>query len=141
MAWQVTALRRHLVCASRIIQAGNALFIGKDEAYIMNRRKKEKSMLRKEGNVYVLDVLVKVPSGVVPPTVYKPRGGRRNQPGYKRERTEERVRFDLMAGQVCVEGWSRRIETVSPQHDEHCGCQFECDSVFECEKATGATLS
>ena len=33
--------------ASHIIQAGNDLFIGKDEAYIMNRKKKEKSILRK----------------------------------------------------------------------------------------------
>ena len=31
-----------------------------DEAYIMNRQKK-KSVLRKEGNVYVLDLFVKVP--------------------------------------------------------------------------------
>ena len=31
--------------ASHIIQAGHDLFIGKDEAYIMNRKKKEKSML------------------------------------------------------------------------------------------------
>ena len=43
--------------ASHIIQAGNDLFIGKNEAYIMNRKKKDKSALRKEGNVYVLDVL------------------------------------------------------------------------------------
>ena len=37
-------------------------FIRKDEAYIMNRKKTEKSMLRKEGNVYVLDLFVRVPS-------------------------------------------------------------------------------
>ena len=52
--WQVAE-----VSASHIIQAGNDLFIGKDEA--MNRRKKEKSLLRKEGNVHVLDLFVKVP--------------------------------------------------------------------------------
>ena len=45
--WQVADVRRPLVSASHIIQAGNDLFIGKDEAYIMNRKKKEKSMLRK----------------------------------------------------------------------------------------------
>ena len=43
--WQVADVRRLLVSASHIIQAGNDLFIGKDEAYIMNR--KEKSMLKK----------------------------------------------------------------------------------------------
>ena len=45
--------QRPLVPASHIIQAGSDLFIGKNEAYIMNRKKKEKSALRKEGNVYV----------------------------------------------------------------------------------------
>ena len=45
--WQVADVRRPLVSASHIIQAGNDLFIGKDEAYIMSRRRKEKSVLRK----------------------------------------------------------------------------------------------
>ena len=58
--------------ASHIIQAGNDLFIGKDEACIMNRKKKEKSMLRKEGNVYVLDLFVKVPPSATTPTRYEP---------------------------------------------------------------------
>ena len=60
--WQVADVRRPLVSASHIIKAGNDLFIGKDEACIMNRKKKKKSMLRKEGNVYVLDLFVSVPS-------------------------------------------------------------------------------
>ena len=55
--------------ASHIIQAGSDLFFGKNEAYIVNRRKKEKSVLGKEGNVYVLDLVVKVPSGAIK---YKP---------------------------------------------------------------------
>ena len=57
--------------ASQIIQAKSDLFIGKNE-YIMNRKKKEKSVLRKEGNVYVLDLLVKVPSGATAPIKYTP---------------------------------------------------------------------
>ena len=48
------------------------LFIGKAEAYIMNRKRKEKSVLRKEGNVYVLDLFVKVSSGAAAPIKYKP---------------------------------------------------------------------
>ena len=56
---------------SHIIQAGNDLFIGKDEAYIMNM-KKETSILGKEGNVYVLDLFVRVPSSVAAPIVYTP---------------------------------------------------------------------
>ena len=47
--WQVADVRRPPVSAPHIIQAGSDLSIGKDEAYIMNRKKKEKSMLRKEG--------------------------------------------------------------------------------------------
>ena len=35
---QVADVRRPLVSASHIIQAGNDQFIGKDEAYIMNRK-------------------------------------------------------------------------------------------------------
>ena len=58
--------------ASHIIQAGNDLFIGKDEAYIMNRKKKEKSMHRKEGNVYVLDLFVRVPPSVTAQVIYMP---------------------------------------------------------------------
>ena len=58
--------------ASHIIQAGNDLFIGKDEAYIMNRKKKEKSMLRKDVNVYVLDLFVRVPLSVTAPVTYTP---------------------------------------------------------------------
>ena len=38
----------------------------------MNRNKKEKSMLRKEGYVHVLDLFVKVPSDALAPIKYKP---------------------------------------------------------------------
>ena len=48
--------------ASHVIQAGTDRFIGKDEAYITNRKKMEKSVLRKEGNAYVLDLIVEVPA-------------------------------------------------------------------------------
>ena len=58
VAEQVADVRRPPVSATHIIQAGIDFFIWKDEAYIMNRKKKEKSMLRKEGNVYVLDLFL-----------------------------------------------------------------------------------
>ena len=38
----------------------------------MHRRKKEKSVLRMEGKVHVLNVFVKVPSGAAAPIKYKP---------------------------------------------------------------------
>ena len=56
---------------SHIIEAGSDLFIGKYETYIMNR-KKETSVLRKEGDVLVLDLFVNLPSGATPPIKYKP---------------------------------------------------------------------
>ena len=46
--WQVADVRRPLVSASHIIQAGNDLLIGKDEAYIMNRKKKENAQKGRE---------------------------------------------------------------------------------------------
>ena len=70
--WQVADVRRPLVSASHMIQAGNDLLIGKDEAHIMNRMKKEKSMLKKEGKVYVLDLFVRVPPNVTAPVTYTP---------------------------------------------------------------------
>ena len=69
--WQVADVRTPLVSASHIIEAGNDLFIGKNEGYIMYR-KKEKSVLRKERNVYALDLFVKVPSGASAPIKWKP---------------------------------------------------------------------
>ena len=65
-------MRRPLVSASHSMHAGNDLFIGKNEAYIMNRKKKEKSVLRKDGNVWVLDLFVKVPAGTTGPIKFKP---------------------------------------------------------------------
>ena len=70
--WQVADVRRPLVSASHIIQAGKDLFIGKNEAYTMNWQKKEKSVFRKEGNVNVLDLFVKVPAGATTPIKHKP---------------------------------------------------------------------
>ena len=49
--WQVADVRRLPVSASHIIQAGNDFVHRKGEAYITNRKKKEKSMVRQEGNV------------------------------------------------------------------------------------------
>ena len=57
--------------AFRIKQADSDVSLGKNEAYIMNR-KKEKSVLSKEGNVYVLDLFVKVPSGATAPIKHTP---------------------------------------------------------------------
>ena len=133
--WQVADVRRPLVSASHIIQAGNDLFIGKDEAYITNR-KKEKSMLRKEGNVYVLELFVRVPPSVAAPVTYTPKEvDAISQVADGRQRGKQ-VTFHcnsstfLPAGGVSVEDRSKRTETVRPQSTECCGKRQGCDSVF-----------
>ena len=68
--WQVADVRRSLVSASHVIQGGSGLFIGKNEGYIMNRKKMEKSVLRKGGNVYSLDSFVKVPACATAPETH-----------------------------------------------------------------------
>ena len=65
--WQVAVVRRPWVSASHIIQAGNDLFIGKNEAYIMNRKKEEKSVLRKGATCTSSTLFVKVPAGAPAP--------------------------------------------------------------------------
>ena len=70
--WQVADVRKTPCFGISLIQARNDLIIKKDEAYIMIRRRKEKSVLRKEGNVHVLDLFVKVPSGASAPIKHKP---------------------------------------------------------------------
>ena len=121
--------------ASHINQAGNDLFIGKDEAYIMNRKKKEKSENRIEGHVYVLDLFVKVPAGATAPVTRTPMEvDADNQVADGRE-PGRRVTFDcnspafLTARGVSVEEKSKRAETVRPQHDEHCERRDSCATV------------
>ena len=70
--WQVSDVRRPLVSASHVIHAGNDLFTGQNEAYIMNRKKKEKRVLREERNVSVLFLYVKVPAGATAPVDDEP---------------------------------------------------------------------
>ena len=120
--WQVADVRRPLVSASHIIQAGSDLFIAKDEAYIMNRRRTGKSSLRKEGNVYVLDLFVTVSSGAAAPIKYKPMEvDAINQVADGREQ-RKRVTFDC--SKLTVDDKSKRTETIRPN------CQSEYDCVL-----------
>ena len=111
-------------------------FIGKDEAYISNRKKKEKSMLRKEGNVYVLDLFVRVPSSFAAPIVCTPMEvDAINQVADGRE-PRRRVTFDcnsptLTARVVSLEDRSQRAGTVRPQLDERCEKRRVCDGVLD----------
>ena len=89
--WQVADVRRPLVCASHILQAGSDLFIGKKEPYIVNRKKTEKSVVRKKGNVYVLHVFH--PSAAAPVKYLPMEIGAINQVADGREQ-RMRVTFD-----------------------------------------------
>ena len=69
---QVADVTRPLESASHHVQAGNDFFIGKHEAYMMNKKKMEKSVLRREDNVCVLDLFVKVSPSAAAPIKCKP---------------------------------------------------------------------
>ena len=74
------------------------MFIGKDDTYIVNRKKKEKSTLREEGNVYVLVLFVRVPPNVTAPVTYTPMEvDANNQVVDGREREESESRFTATA--------------------------------------------
>ena len=102
----------------------------------MNRKNKEKSVLCKEGHVYVLDLFAKVPSGAVAPIKcnHMEVDAINQIPDGREQR--ERVTFDcskpifLMAGGVSVEDTSKRTETVRPQFGERCESQSNCDGVL-----------
>ena len=140
---QVADVRRPLVSASHIMQAGSELLIGKKEVYVTNRMM-EKSVSRKGGNVYVLGLFVKVPSSATAPIKYEPMEvDAINQVADAREPGKQ-VTLDcskpfFMAGGVSVEVRSKRAETVRPLHDEHCECQFVCDSALSAKSEMNDT--
>ena len=92
----------------------------------MNRRRKEKSLLRKEVNVLVLDLFVKVPPSAVAPSKYKPIevDAIHQVADWKRAKETSHVPLQqlnfLTAGGVSVEDRSKRTETVRPQLNERC---------------------
>ena len=93
-------------------------------------------MLRKEGNVHVLDFFVNVPPGAAAQIKYKPlEVDAINQVADGREH-RKRVTLDcskpifLMAGGVTVEDRSKRTETVRPQFGERCNSRSECNSAL-----------
>ena len=102
----------------------------------MNRKKNEKSMLRKEGNVYVLDLFVRVPPSATTPTRYEPMevDAINQVTRWKRAEKASHVRLQqpnfLTAGAVSVEDRSKRAETVRPHLDERCEKRRECDGVL-----------
>ena len=108
--------------------------IEENEAYINNNKKKVKLVFRKESNVCVLDLFVKVRSSSAAPIRYKPlevdainhvADGR--EQGKRLHIRLQQTNF-LTATRVSVEDRSKRTETVRPQIGKHCESQSECDS-------------
>ena len=62
--WQVADVRK-----TTCVRISHHPSLACSGGYIMNRKKKEKSVLRKEGNMYVLDSCAKVPSGATAPRI------------------------------------------------------------------------
>lgn len=59
--WQVADVRRPLISAIKVAQAGNAVNLDEAHPHIKNKKTGEKTELRWEGNVCVMDLWVKVP--------------------------------------------------------------------------------
>ena len=133
ITWQVADVRRPPVSASHIIQARNDLFMVKNEAYIMNR-KKEKSMLRKTTCTCLIcswrcNQVQPRQSSTSPLKLTQSINLQTEESkGSKLHLTAANQFFT--AGGVSVEDRFKRTETVRPQFGEHCESQFECDSAL-----------
>ena len=60
---QVTDVNKPLGSVGKIANAGNRVVFEPDGGYVENIKTKEKTMLRKEGTVYKLDIWVKAKNG------------------------------------------------------------------------------
>ena len=59
--WQVADVRRPLMSVSKMAAAGNEVVLNGKDPRVTNLRTKEVTQIRREGNVYVLDLWVQVP--------------------------------------------------------------------------------
>ena len=58
---EVCPVRKPLLSVARLTKAGNIFRASDSEAYIWNPKLKQKTMLRREGNVWMLDFWLKRP--------------------------------------------------------------------------------
>ena len=59
--WQVADVRRPLMSVSRMAAAGNEIILNGHNPRVINKKTNEVTHLRREGNVYVLDLWVQLP--------------------------------------------------------------------------------
>ena len=56
ITWEVCPVKRPLLSVARITKQGSEVYLGEEEAYIKNKATGQKTMLRREKNVWMLDV-------------------------------------------------------------------------------------
>ena len=60
--WQVAKVRRPLMSVTKMTESGNEVKLSRDDPHILNLKTGQRTALRKEGNVYVLDLWVEIPA-------------------------------------------------------------------------------
>ena len=60
--WNVCPVKRNLASVAKMHAAGNSVHLTAKDPHILNEKTKERTALRKEGNVFVVDLWVRVPS-------------------------------------------------------------------------------
>ena len=63
ISWEVCPVKRPLLSVMKLTAAGNVVNMGKDSACIINQRTREVTPLRRERNVWILDMWIKKPAG------------------------------------------------------------------------------
>ena len=59
--WQVASVKRPLMSVSRMTAAGNDVNLSDKQPHIVNKKNGQKTALRKEGNVFVVDLWIRMP--------------------------------------------------------------------------------
>ena len=62
IVWEVCLLKRPLLSVVKITKAGNQVYFGEDKAFVNNNKTGQITNLRRERNVWMLDLWVKRPA-------------------------------------------------------------------------------
>ena len=59
IVWEVCPVKRPLLSVAKITKAGNQVYLGEDKAFVKNNKTRRITNLRRERNVWMLDLWVK----------------------------------------------------------------------------------
>ena len=62
IVWEVCPVKRPLLSVAKITKAGNQVYLGEDKAFVKNNKTGQITNLRRERNVWMLDLWVKRPA-------------------------------------------------------------------------------